>query len=1052
MSEKTSLTLDYALSQAVQIPHSLTIKLISGYLFPSSDSISYAIVDFGDGNIENIYLPERPTYAEADILSKVENFFPNWKETIFDNAACMVPKFRTSHTYLVGGVYNIKTTLVSNVGIQYIGQAYNINVSADEYVNLYNSLSEIDAEYELIVITDNTFDLIGIDDNGSTPFIRVFPYNDEIAPIVVTLNVFGIEGRTDIDYIYWEFSDGTKILKDNTDPFYHEFYKLPFNGVTSTVTATIYITRLLEGIEYKYKCIETDFNNFNSTTGIGQSKVFDDGSQPRKFSMYPAYSYTLPVEATFYHEVTSNLEYIISNFSDGSYTVTPTAYDFLTPNEVQIVTVAHTYETVNTYRFNPKCIYVYKSDTGECYYREAALATNLFYDLGIVNPTGNFLLEPITSSTNFRKFNNISTLTNYPTSAVADISVRLDVGLEPNNILNFSKIIWTFKYFDTEFEIIQDKETSKTFGTLSNVEIDINSSSFIVTADLYRSDILNLSDPYQPYGTYSTGPFDILSLSASLVTNQDIAQTYVSSLNIDNNSILPELVTYNGLVEAGQSVTPEIELLEYSLAFDGRDGELFYQSSIVDFDLLFTAINPAANFLNHENPSTATTPSGLLASKLDIGFFKPSKTAIVVVDPGVFTFTISASNVDFFTPIYLPDPNIYGSETAGFTFKINNNSFIRDISLGLAAFEPITNKDCVTFNGYNSNNAPQRTIDLATLEFITTPGALSDRKRDIYGNTFSLIDTNSNFTSNVTIGTNTSPYTTIVNASSTQPNTARDSTGLTTYTTQATANQNILTRNKQAKLLAITSLTNDTYSISQALGYGAIKYPSTVWAQLTSNLIYSCDIIYDVFFIETLNYIIIDRLKVSDNQFINPQTSNLIVTKGLSATTNNFLHFSNRYKKDNYVYFAQLSTVGEALPLSANGFAVFPIIYRFDYSSFSILQIYPLASDTAGKLLSAFSFQNTTVQYVEASSPKLTYLSKTDTFNISFLLKDLNKSPYIVSANFKDRNTAIFTDTYGIKIAKYNYSNTFTSNNSITSYTWLLTASTPIIGSNALAL
>ena len=1053
MYQRTSINVDYVLSQAAVIPHTLTIKLISGYLFPSSEQISYITIDYGDNRTETIYADNKSKLITGTVLSDIPNFFPSWKNSVLDNAMCVVPMVETQHTYLKSGEYVIKTVLVSTSGLKYIGQDYSITVESDEYVNIYDTFADIDAAYELTINNEYNLDIIGIDQNGFTPYVRA--YINSVTtdlPFIVSAWVEGIEGRTDIDYVLWEFGDGTTILKDNTEPFIYSYYKLPSTGISITVTATIYMTR---GAGFKYKFTATDSNNFNSTAGIGESVSFTEEGKLRSFTMFPTYSYTLPVEAVFYHEITSNLQYIISNYGDGSYDVTPVAYDFLTSNEVQIQTVYHTYNTVNTYRFNPKCIYVYKSSTGKIYYNQSALKSNLFYDLGIVNPSANFLLTPITSSINFRKFNNISTLITYPSSVdtgLADINVRLDVGLEHTNILSFDKIVWMFDGDDYKFEIIQDKNTSKAFGTLPTITLGIPVTQFTITADLYRSHIDDLIDPSATltlYNKYSTDPFDILSLSANIASNIEIEQTYIPSFDIGINSILPDLTTFVGLASAGQAITPEIELLEYNTAFSS--GELLYQSKIVDFDLLFTAINPAANFLNRDNPTTATTETGFYASKFDIGFFKPSKTAIVIVDPGIFTFTIDADNINFFEPTYLPNPYLYGSETSGCIFKVNNNSFSRDISLGLAAFEPITNKDCVAFNGYNSNNALQQTTDLTELTFLTTPGALSDRKRDIYGNTFSLIDINSNFTSNVVIGTNTDPYNLVDVSALIKLNTVRDSDKLTTYTAQTTASQNIFTRNGQAKSLTVTNLANDTYSIATALNYGSIKYPSTVWAQLTSNLIYSCDIMYDVFFIETSNYIIIDKIKAINNQFVNPHTSNLIITKesDVTTTTNKFIQFSNRYKKDNYVYFAKLSSIGSSLPLNSNNLAVFPIIYRFDYTAFSVMQIYPLASDQP---LNTFSFDNTTVQYVEASSPKITYFSKTNTFNISYILKDLNKSPYIVSANFQDKDTVIFTGTYGVKLAAYNYSNTFTSNDSIASYTWLLTASAPIVISNALTL
>jgi len=1021
MDSPPYLLVDYELSKYSIVTSSRTVDFISGYLFPYNGDIVLATFDYGDGTVETVEGGALKVDQTSELISKVPNFFPNWRNSESENAGCCVPKFKASHTYLKDGIYVINTTLVSEAGVQYIGLSYEIEVIASNYVNLYDNFVDIDSQYSYT----SDEDIIGYDNEFYPPYVRVNPLTNLTSlPLSFSVNLFGVTGRV-IDYVLWDMGDGTKLFKAGAQPFNYDFYKLPKADNIITTIATVYFTGD-DGIKYKFNV--TDYNILNFIAAIGKSDEFTESDNLRSFTMYPAYSYSLPVITSFYHEVTPNLKYIISNYDDGSYDITPVNYNYALPNEIQIQAIEHEYTFVANYRFQPRCIYVYENtDDGSIYYNYAALKTNLFYDLAVINNEANFLLEPIDSSTNYRKYNNLSTLVIYPSLSTdtgsAYLTTSLHVGITENNILTFDKIIWSIG----ETEIVQDKNTSFNFGTIS-FEIITSITDLQIRAELYYGSSVGLSF----YGQYTTGGFDILGVDDSIQFNVDQSQTFTPVLNITYNSILPTAITYTGLLPTGQPLSKEIEEAEYNLVFES--GDLFFLEKVVIFDKLFEAINPAANFLNRNNPTTATTFSNDLITKQSMGFFRASKTSLIVVDPGIFIFHINSDNLDFFTPTYLPNPYIYGSETAGIDFKVNNNYFKRGLNLGSASSEPITNNACVTYNGYNANNI---SIDTSA-ESINQ--SVYDLKRDIYGNTFILLDTNYYFRSNVSVG-NTQLPTNHLTAYSI--NTSNDPVKLTTYSSQLTATNNIVLRNNELKTLYVSNTNKTLMTFASAFAYGASKYSTSVWRELSSNLIRRCDIVYNTIFIETPSYFVIDRIESENNIFIDSGTPNL----WFEHTSAPFNKISNRYKKDNFVYFAILSAVGVNSASDTRDFTVFPLIYKFDSNTFSISQIYPLESNTLESISESFSFNTAGVQYIEACTPRITYFSKTNTFNLSYLLKDLNKSPYLVSVNFEVNDVVTLKEINGVKITADNSTVMFTSSAAFNTLTWLLTSATPTVNS-----
>lgn len=724
--------LDYSLVKYFKVPYSNTVKFYTGYLFPNNKSIVQATWNFGDGTTVTTSFSSNEQRFN-DIVTAVRpqaDFFPRWDSGVDNCTGILIPKFEVDHTFN-NGSYSVNVSLLDVNGNSYIGTPINIDINT-EYQNrtIPQNWGYISQTYR------PSTDINYLAKNG-VPGITTEVSSVSSIPIDVNFNITNILNRLDIDYIEWNFGDGTFevksilgaiIIPEITKNSYS--YKLIPTKLVYEPQVTIYFSN-----KTKYKIqipsiplidvsnISISINSSNNTTVTNTPT----------FNITPVLSYNLPVETQFTHIISKNLKYIIWNYSDGEYDVIPVSYTPSLSNILQTYDIFHKYTSVNYYNYLPKCLLIYQDDNGEYYSERYRSIKQLNYQLGIIQDSGTGTGSYITSTTNFQKYDNISSLIEYPetNTGFATVHLRLSLSL-PIQILYFEKIVWDING-DT---IIQDKNTTEKFGklTLKNVTTSIDTNSPLnVSATLYGIPALYASIPgnnlLTEFGTYSRQIY-VLDKDLQDAINEESIFTLENPV-ITNPSII---TTEEGVEIITPIIDTEVQVVE-------QEEQVYIGSNIV-FDTLFTATNPIGNFLNRQYPTVASKPSNNLVSKRVIGFFKPSKTTPVIIDPGKFTFSINMESIEYDKPFYFPDPYKYGSNTSILNFFTLDQSFKKNARYGKARNEPNQPADSVSYYGYNSNNPNN-------FNSIYDSGYIHDSKNDIYGNVYGLLKDNNNFRQNI---------------------------------------------------------------------------------------------------------------------------------------------------------------------------------------------------------------------------------------------------------------------------------------------------------------
>jgi len=201
--------------------------------------------------------------------------------------------------------------------------------------------------------------------------------------------------------------------------------------------------------------------------------------------------------------------------------------------------------------------------------------------------------------------------------------------------------------------------------------------------------------------------------------------------------------------------------------------------------------------------------------------------------------------------------------------------------------------------------------------------------------------------------------------------------------------------------------------MTDTLTYISGKYNTAICDELSTSVV-NFDLFYDTLFIETSSYLVIEKTKYEDTQFISPRT----FTNSLTINTNFFDKLSNRLKVGNDVYYCKL--IREQVngqPYSNN--LLYPEIYKYSYNDETVTKLFPTTTNPV--ISSALYFNLSTVDniYIETCKPVLTYSSDNEQFNLAVLLKDQNKGPLLVNYLFEYTNEINFTN-----------SETFVNNNS----------------------
>ena len=211
---------------------------------------------------------------------------------------------------------------------------------------------------------------------------------------------------------------------------------------------------------------------------------------------------------------------------------------------------------------------------------------------------------------------------------------------------------------------------------------------------------------------------------------------------------------------------------------------------------------------------------------------------------------------------------------------------------------------------------------------------------------------------------------------------------------------------------------------------GGGVFETTIKNELSSK-VKEFDMFYNTMFIETSSFLIVEDIEynVKNNDFTN--TTNTVVNL-LSCNTNNFDKVSNRFKVGDDVFYVQLVRQGAVNDDAAfKDIRVYPKIYKYNYNRKNTEQIYPTLQDSIVNDYSYFNDFNNDVLLLESGKPQLTYSSENELFNLSFILKDQNKTPRLYSYVFeyKDKVKFVKASYYVANDMSYTY-------NFIKSHSW----------------
>lgn len=272
----------------------------------------------------------------------------------------------------------------------------------------------------------------------------------------------------------------------------------------------------------------------------------------------------------------------------------------------------------------------------------------------------------------------------------------------------------------------------------------------------------------------------------------------------------------------------------------------------------------------------------------------------------------------------------------------------------------------------------------------------------------------------------------------TQPSYMYDGTLLssTQYTLPSIDNS---TYNERLDLVGRMFVQNGSSRVASpllnALPYLTTRHTTPVQSQLSS-YISKFELAYDTLFIQTSSYLVIEKIVMDNGQFSDPKTT----TYSLSHTTNNFNKITNRFKKGNSVYYAILRTSSDYL--SSNDYKVYPEIYKFDLVNFENNKVFPL---TDSFVTDFFSISGRDIRYVMADTPTLTYSSRNNLFNVSFLLKDQNNLLYLHEYDFDEMPNVEFVSHRAYKPTNDQVSNIFDSSYSSTLTFYLSSGTTTLV-------
>ncbi len=190
---------------------------------------------------------------------------------------------------------------------------------------------------------------------------------------------------------------------------------------------------------------------------------------------------------------------------------------------------------------------------------------------------------------------------------------------------------------------------------------------------------------------------------------------------------------------------------------------------------------------------------------------------------------------------------------------------------------------------------------------------------------------------------------------------------------------------------------NTTRPLLTEFSYISSKYNSSVFNQLSS--VSRFEIAYDTLFIETENYLVFEKIKYENTEFLNPKTLTYVIEHNTNAVN----QLSNRFKIGTDVYYCVLNS--NTTTISSNDYIIYPDIYKYDTLTNKNVKLFPINDSDYSSNVQFFSISGGNVRFDSIEKPILTHNSTNNIFSISFLVKDqnemiaLNEYDFIINPN-----------------------------------------------------
>lgn len=295
---------------------------------------------------------------------------------------------------------------------------------------------------------------------------------------------------------------------------------------------------------------------------------------------------------------------------------------------------------------------------------------------------------------------------------------------------------------ELKFSVVKNKVKGTNYGIKKSIKdltisylknVEDSSTLFDINEIISKLDI-QIDELYNTYSLYYNQTPDTTYDHKDLDYGYDIFlksnEEVIKDVFSDLSSELLQLKEINNLLDNKRALTQDNVLTDFYYLSTG--------STTTDFvsGKLFESPNNAINFSNRDYPTTVSkNVIDFYKTDAQLGFFKPSKISIVLVDGKNDSFYINQQNLEPNSLYYFPNPNILPKSNDILTFVVDTSFLRRNFSSGNARNHPKTTPLDTKYYGYVSKldkNTPNY------LSEIFDRGFVEDSKYDINGNLLGL--------------------------------------------------------------------------------------------------------------------------------------------------------------------------------------------------------------------------------------------------------------------------------------------------------------------------